>query len=57
MREYEIKYEPVVIEGSTIDKYNIYYYINGEQETKEFYALDLNNPIGEIRQGYTLKVK
>ena len=36
-------------------KYNIYYYINEEQECKEFYALDLNNPIGEIRQGYTLK--
>lgn len=49
MKTYEIKLEK--------GKYNIYYYINGEQETKEFYALDLNNPIGEIRQGYTLKVK
>lgn len=47
MKTYEI-----ILENG---KYNIYYYINGEQELKEFYAIDLNNPIGEIRSGYTLK--
>jgi hypothetical protein len=47
MKTYEVKLEK--------GKYNIYYYINGEQETKEFYALDLENPISEIRQGYKLK--
>jgi len=47
MKTYEIKLEN--------GKYNIYYYINGDQETKEFYALDLSNPISEIRQGYKLK--
>jgi len=35
-------------------KYNVYYYINGEQETKEFHSLD--GVSGEVRQGYTLKV-
>jgi len=47
MKTYEIKLEN--------GKYNIYYYTNGEQETKEFYALDLDSPLGEIRQGYKLK--
>ncbi len=55
MYEYEIKYEPVNIEGVEYPKYNIYYYINGEFETKEFYAIDLNDPIGIIRYGYKLK--
>lgn len=49
MKTYEIKYEPV----NGIDKYNIYYYINNEIYTKEFYAYDLNNPLTEIMQGYT----
>jgi len=55
MYEYEIKYEPVSIDGIEYPKYNIYYYTNGELETKEFYATDLNNPDGIIRYGYKLK--
>ena len=47
MKTYEIKLEN--------GKYNIYYYVNNEQETKEFYAYDLNNQITEIKQGYKLK--
>jgi len=47
MKTYEIKLEN--------SKYNIYYYTNKVEEFKEFYALDLANPIDEIRQGYKLK--
>jgi len=53
MKTYEIKYEPIKKEGVTIDKYNVYYYINGVEESKEFHSLDGIN--GEVRQGYTLK--
>lgn len=56
MKEYEIKYEPVILnDGTTKDKYNIYYYVNNELETKEFYAFDLQNPLTSIRFGYNLK--
>lgn len=47
MKTYEI-----ILEKS---KYNIYYYIDGKQECKEFYGLDLNEPVSEIRNGYKLK--
>jgi hypothetical protein len=50
MRKYEIKFEPVTISDEVYIKYNIYYYINGEIETKEFHSTDGIN--GEIRQGY-----
>lgn len=53
MKTYEIKYEPVTIDGVTKDKYNIYYYIDGELENKEFYGYDLNDPLTEIKKGYT----
>lgn len=53
--EYEIKKEPVTLQdGSIKDKYNIYYYIDGVQESKEFHSLDGIN--GEIREGYTKKL-
>ena len=55
MFEYEIKYEPVTIDGVEYPKYNVYYYISGELETKEFYGVDLNNPETIIRYGYKLK--
>jgi len=56
MRTYEIKYEPITHEGKTIDKYNIYYYLNGVLESpKEYHSKDGIN--GEIRQGYTLKTE
>ena len=48
MKEYKIKLEN--------GKYNIYYYVNGEEETKEFYGLDKNNPVTQIRFGYVEKV-
>lgn len=50
MKTYEIKYEPVIIDGKEYPKYNVYYYINGDFETKEFHSKDGIN--GEIRQGY-----
>lgn len=53
MRTYEIKYEPITIEGKIIDKYNIYYYVAGKLENKEFHSIDGIN--GDVRQGYTLK--
>ena len=53
MKTYEIKYEPVKVDGKTIDKYNIYYYINELQDGKEFHSVDGIN--GEIRQDYKLK--
>jgi hypothetical protein len=51
MKTCEIKYEPVVIDGTSIDKYNIYYYNNGELESIEFHSTDGIN--GEARPGYT----
>lgn len=53
MKTYEIKYEPITIEGKIIDKYNIYYYINGKEDAKEYHSTDGIN--GDVRQGYTLK--
>lgn len=55
MKTYEIKYEPITIDKKTIDKYNVYYYINNELETKEFHSTDGVN--GVIRDGYILKTK
>jgi len=51
-KEYFIKREDVKVSGKTVVKYNIYYFINGELETKEFHSTDGVN--GEIRQGYIL---
>lgn len=48
MKTYEIKLEPV----NGINKYNIYYYTNGELETKEFHSNDGIN--GIIRDGYSV---
>lgn len=55
MKTYDIKFEPINIDDKTIDKYNIYYYVNDELENKEFHSYDGIN--GEVRSGYTLKVK
>jgi len=55
MKTYEIKYEPINIKGKSIDKYNIYYYVAGKLENKEFHSIDGIN--GDVRQGYTLKEK
>lgn len=55
MKTYEIKYEPVTIDGKKIDKYNVYYYVAGKLENKEFHSTDGIN--GDVRQGYTLKEK
>lgn len=51
--EYEIKYEPVIIEGIMYPKYNIYYYGGEFDGSKEFHSTDGIN--GEIREGYTKK--
>lgn len=53
MKTYQIKLEPVTIAGIVKPKYNIYYYIDGIEESKEFHSTDGIN--GEIRDGYTLK--
>ena len=50
MKTYEIKYEPITIEGKQIDKYNIYYYVAGKLENKEFHSIDGIN--GTIRDGW-----
>lgn len=52
IKKYQIKYEPVTIDGILYPKYNIYYYINGEFELSEFHSTDGVN--GEIRYGYSL---
>ena len=57
MKTYEIKYEPVTIDGKVIDKYNIYYYINNVLENKEFYGYNLELPLIKIRENYNLKTK
>jgi len=44
MFEYQIKLEN--------GKYNIYYYIDGQLETIEFYGLSLDEPQTIIRYGY-----
>jgi hypothetical protein len=52
-KEYEIKYEPVRVDGVEMPKYNIYYYINDILEGKEFHSNDGIN--GDIRYGYKPK--
>jgi hypothetical protein len=47
MKTYEIKYEPITIEGTLYPKYNIYY-SDGE---KQFHSKDGIN--GIIREGFT----
>lgn len=54
MLEYEIKYEPVTINGVVIAKYNVYYYIDGVFYEKEFHSKD--GISGSIREGYTQKI-
>jgi hypothetical protein len=50
MKEYIIKYEPIKINKVVINKWNIYYLIDGNFETIEFYKDDLR--VLEIREGY-----
>ena len=50
MKTYEIKYEPAIINGVSIDKYNIYYYIDGVLENKQFHSYDGIN--GTIQAEY-----
>jgi hypothetical protein len=57
MKTYEIKYEPITIDGKVIDKYNIYYYIDNVLENKEFYGYNLELPLIKIRENYNLKTK
>jgi len=57
MKTYEIKYEPITIDGKVIDKYNIYYYIDNILENKEFYGYNLELPLIKIRENYNLKTK
>lgn len=54
MMEYEIKNDPIVLKDGTYkDKYNVYYYVDGEFYTREFHSCDGIN--GTIRDGYSLK--
>lgn len=50
MKTYEIKFEPVTVKGVTYPKYNVYYYIDGIEETKEFHSVD--GVSGSVRYGY-----
>ena len=54
MKTYEIKHEPISINGEIIDKYNIYYYIDGVYENHEFHSKNGIN--GNIKEGYSLIV-
>lgn len=54
MKTYEIKKQPIVINNETIVKYNIYYYNNNELDgPPEFYSYENQEPIHDIRPGYT----
>lgn len=55
MRTYEIKREFIKTDenGNDIYHYNIYYYINGEIENKEFHSYD--GISGIVREGYSIK--
>jgi hypothetical protein len=53
MKTYEIKHEPININGEVIDKYNIYYYENDTLITKEYHSTDGIN--GEIKNGFVKK--
>lgn len=56
-REYIIKHEPVTIESGVVkDKWNIYYYINGELDDKQFYSTDGTPQNVEIKNGYIEKI-
>ena len=57
MKTYEIKYEPITIDGKVISKYNIYYYIDDIFENKEFYGYSLELPLIKITENYNLKTK
>jgi len=55
MKYYELKYEPVFIEGIEYPKYNIYYTTNGNLDFKEFYnTTGIINP-ENIKYGYIQK--
>lgn len=49
MKEYKIELSVV----KNIDKYNISYYENNKEVSKEFYAYKIEEPLCEIRLGYT----
>jgi hypothetical protein len=52
MKTYKIVFEPVTINGATYPKYNVYYFHDGKQYTKEFHSTDGVN--GTVLPGYTL---
>jgi hypothetical protein len=56
MKTYEIKKELIKTDENGVDifHYNIYYYIDGIEETKEFHSKDGIN--GNIKEGYSLIV-
>lgn len=53
MKSYEIKYEPVIVGGSEIPKYNVYYYDGEEMIGSEFHSSDGKN--GSVREGFKNK--
>jgi hypothetical protein len=56
MLEFEIKYEPITIDGNTVDKYNAYYYFNGEMINKTFHSYDgMINEAQPVQPGFTQK--
>ena len=53
---YEIKYEPVTIEGKVYPKWNIYYYGGSMNGAKEFFSKTGGNPSdGYIRPEYIVQ--
>lgn len=53
MKTYSIKYEPIIVEGVEYPKFNVYYYVKGVFESKEFHSIDGVN--GTVLSGYTKK--
>lgn len=55
MKYFELKYEPVTINGVEYPKYNIYYTTNGNLDNKLFYNTTGVIDLETIIYGYTQK--
>lgn len=55
MKTYELKYEPVTINGVLYPKYNIYYYIDNMLWLKEFFNTTGIIDPEQVRYGFVPK--
>ena len=57
MKEYQIKHEAITLESGVVkEKWNIYYYIDGIQDDKQFYSTNGTFQNNEIKKGYFEKI-